>query len=61
MLMSFGAAAGSWLSGRLYVWTGDYSAAFVVAAVAVLLAAAPFVVTRRLTHAGELKPPTFRR
>ena len=57
MLMSFGSAFGAWLSGRLYAWTGDYSAAFVVAALAVVLAAAPFVLTRRLTHARELPPP----
>ncbi|GGE23241.1 Predicted arabinose efflux permease, MFS family [Gemmobacter megaterium] len=57
MLMSFGSAFGAWLSGRLYAWTGDYSAAFVVAAAAVLLAAAPFVLTRRLTEAQELAPP----
>ncbi len=57
MLMSFGAATGSWLSGRLYAWTNDYSAAFVVAAFAILLAGAPFVFTRRLTHATEMPPP----
>ena len=57
MLMSFGAATGSWLSGRLYEWTNDYSAAFVVAALAILLAGAPFVFTRRLTHATEMPPP----
>lgn len=57
MLMSFGASTGSWLSGRLYEWTHDYSAAFVVAAFAVLFAAAPFALTRRLTQAKELPPP----
>lgn len=57
MLMSFGAAFGSWLSGRLYVWTGDYSAAFAASAVAIVLAAAPFFATRRLTDARELPPP----
>ncbi len=57
MLMSFGAAFGAWLSGRLYVWTGDYSAAFVTAALAVFLAASPFMATRRLIDARELPPP----
>jgi len=59
MLMSFGAATGSWLSGRLYEWTNDYSAAFVVAALAILLAGAPFVFTRRLTQATEMPPPVI--
>lgn len=57
MLMSFGSAFGAWLSGRLYSLTGDYAAAFVVAALAVLVAAAPFALTRRLTEAQELPPP----
>lgn len=57
MLMSFGSAFGAWLSGQLYAWTGDYSAAFVTAAAAVLVAAAPFVMTRRLTEAQELPRP----
>jgi len=60
MLMSFGSAVGAWLSGQLYRWTGDYSAAFLMAAVAVFFAAAPFVLTRRLTEAQELPPPGAR-
>lgn len=60
MLMSFGSAVGAWLSGQLYRWTGDYSAAFLMAAVAVLFAAAPFVLTRRLSEAQELPPPATR-
>ncbi|MGN0934215.1 MFS transporter [Falsigemmobacter intermedius] len=57
LMMSLGAALGSWGSGQLYAWTGDYEAACPAAALAVLLAAAPFVLTRRLTEARELPPP----
>lgn len=58
MIMSFGSAFGAWLSGLLHDLTGDYTAAFVVACLAVFLAAAPFVVTRRLVEAKELPPPS---
>lgn len=60
MLMSFGAAGGAWASGQLYAWTGDYRAGFWLAAVAVFLAAAPFLLTRRLSAAQELSPPAPR-
>ncbi|MDO9527094.1 MAG: MFS transporter [Gemmobacter sp.] len=56
-LMSFGSAVGASLSGRLHAWTGDYAAAFLLAAVAVLVAAAPFLLTRRLIDAQEKPPP----
>lgn len=57
MMMSLGAALGSWGSGQLYAWSGDYKLAFLAAAVAILLAAAPFALTNRLTEARELPPP----
>lgn len=57
MLMSFGSAFGAWLSGVLYELTGDYAAGFMVACLAVVLAAAPFTFTNRLTNARELAPP----
>ncbi|TKT74796.1 MFS transporter [Aquamicrobium sp. LC103] len=60
MIMSFGSAFGAWLSGVLHDLTGDYTAAFIVACFAVFLAAAPFVVTRRLVEARELPPPSIR-
>lgn len=57
MLMSLGSAGGAWLSGLLHDWTGDYVVGFFVAAFAVLLALAPFTLTRRLVDAKELPPP----
>ncbi|MGI6856754.1 MFS transporter [Mesorhizobium sp. 1B3] len=57
MIMSFGSAFGAWLSGLLHDVTGDYTAAFAVACLSVFLAAAPFLVTRRLVEARELPPP----
>ncbi|RRH74222.1 MFS transporter [Falsigemmobacter faecalis] len=57
LMMSLGAALGAWGSGQLYALTGDYEAACPAAALAVLLAAAPFVLTTRLTRARELPPP----
>lgn len=56
MMMSLGAAFGSWGSGQLYAWSGDYQLAFLTAAVSVLLAASPFVFSKRLTEPQELPP-----
>lgn len=58
MIMSLGSAFGAWMSGQLHGWTGDYTTAFAVAGVAVLLAMAPFTVSRRLTAARMLPPPS---
>jgi MFS family permease len=57
MLMSFGSALGAWLSGFLFDLTGDYAVGFVVASALVVVAASPFLVTRRLVDVRELPPP----
>ncbi|RYY93512.1 MAG: MFS transporter, partial [Comamonadaceae bacterium] len=50
-LMSVGTGLGALLSGALYDWTGGYRAGFVLALVAIALAAAPF-----WTSGSELLP-----
>lgn len=57
MLMSLGSATGAWLSGFLHSLTGDYTVGFLVAALNVGLAVAPFTLTRKLVDARELPPP----
>ena len=57
MTMSFGSATGSWVSGFLHDWTGDYRATFLFSGLCVILAAAPFWVSDRLNSATALAPP----
>lgn len=57
MIMSLGSAFGAWLSGFLHNLTGDYTTAFAVASIAVLLAMSPFTLSQRLTGAQTLPPP----
>lgn len=57
MMMSFGSAFGSWMSGFLHDLTGDYRAAFVFSGLSILAACAPFWFSRRLRHPQTLPPP----
>lgn len=57
MLMSFGSAFGSWISGFLHDLTGSYQAAFVFSGLCILLACMPFWTSRRLLDPVALEPP----
>lgn len=57
MMMSFGSAFGSWMSGFLHDLTGDYRATFVFSGLSILVACAPFWLSGRLRHPQALPPP----
>lgn len=57
MLMSFGSATGSWISGFLHDMTGSYQAALIFSGICVLLACAPFWISDRLSDPSALDPP----
>lgn len=54
MTMSFGSAAGAWISGALHDVTGGYQAAFIFSIICVAFAAAPFWASRRLASPTQL-------
>ncbi len=57
MLMSFGSAFGSWISGFLHDLTGSYRAAFVFSGACIVLACMPFWTSDRLQKPVALDPP----
>jgi MFS family permease len=57
-LMSIGTGLGAMLSGALHDWTGGYRAGFLLALVAVALAAAPFWTSRDELVPDAHKPVT---
>ena len=57
MLMSFGSAFGSWISGFLHDLTGSYRAAFVFSGACIVLACMPFWTSDRLQKPLALEPP----
>lgn len=57
MLMSFGSAFGSWISGYLHDQTGSYQSAFVFSGTCILLACMPFWTSTRLLDPVALDPP----
>jgi MFS family permease len=57
MLMAFGSALGSWMSGFLHDLTGSYRAAFVFSGLCTAAACAPFWLSDRLHRPMELVPP----
>lgn len=57
MLMSFGSALGSWISGFLHDATGSYRPGFVFAALCMVIACAPFWLSDRLRDPRSLEPP----
>lgn len=55
--MSVGAALGAWFSGRLHDFTGGYGASLVLSAVALVVAALPFLFSPVISGALPLEPP----
>lgn len=57
MMMSFGSAFGSYMSGFLHDLTGDYRAAFVFSGASIVIACIPFWISGRLQTARTLPVP----